>query len=255
LRSGWEPRRGSPGGAHSLIEVAIDTGSPAGLPLIGRREERERIETALRSGESLLVLGCAGAGKSCLLRACADEVPGTVFLPWQPSFHLLLSSLADALVPNTPPQTSVRLKGILWTALERQPARVILDGIAGASHPFYRFFQRLYFVPGMSIIASARDAFSLGALGRLFWDSRKTIQLGPLSDAEARELFDTAAKHYGLSATEPGDFCESVLECAKGNGGQIVEMCRLGSRPEYMTASGHIKFELVRIDSLVRTLG
>jgi hypothetical protein len=240
-----------------------DSGSSAALPLIGRRQERERIETALRNGQSLLVLGCAGAGKSCLLRACADEVPGTVFLAWQPNLHLLLSSLAAALVRNgheplagtVPRQTSVRLKGLLWTALERQPARVILDGIAGASHPVYRFFQRLYFIPGMSIIASARDALALDALGRLFWDPRKTIQLEPLSDAEARELFDNAAKHYGLSAADPDDFRGRVLECAKGNGGQIVEMCRLGARPEYMTASGRVKFELVLIDSLVRTLG
>jgi hypothetical protein len=185
----------------------------------------------------------------------------------------LLTTLANALVRNchepllramphhaagvawVSTQTSVHLKGILWTALEHQPARVILDGIAGASHPVYRFFRRLYFVPGMSIIASARDALSLGALGRLFWDPRKTIQLGPLSDAEGRELFDSASKHYGLGATEAGDFRERVLECAKGNGGQIVEMCRLGSRPEYLTASGRIRFELVRIDSLVWTLG
>jgi hypothetical protein len=225
--------------------------------VIGRRQERERIEAALRNGHSLLVLGPAGAGKSCLLRACAEGVPGTVFIPWRPNLHLLLSSLAAALVRNGDerPQTSVRLKGILWTALERQPARVILDGIAGASHPVYRFFQRVYFVPGMSIVASARDAFALGALGRLFWDPRRTIQLGPLSDAEARELFDDASKHYGLSGAEPGGFRERVLECAKGNGGQIAEMCRLGSRPEYRTASGRIKFELVRIDSLVRTQG
>ncbi len=214
------------------------------------------MKAALRNGESLLVLGCAGAGKTCLLQECAGEVSGTVFIPWGPSLHGLLESLAAALLPegHQPPHTSVRLKGALFTALERRPARIILDGVSGASHPVYRFFQRVYFIPGMSLIVSARNAVALGALARLFWDPRNTIQLGPLSDAEARELFDDASRRYGLSDAHMVDFRERVLECAQGNGGQIVEMCRLASRPEYVTASGRIKFELVRIDSLAQTL-
>ena len=104
-------------------------------------------------------------------------------------------------------------------------------------------------------MASARDAFGLGALARLSWDPRKTLQLKPLSDAASTALFDRAVHKYGVHAGNLDQFRSRVLDAAAGNGGQIVEMCRLASRPEYLTATGRIKFELVRIDCLVRTMG
>jgi hypothetical protein len=107
----------------------------------------------------------------------------------------------------------------------------------------------------MSIVASARDAFALGALGHLFWDPAKTLRLKPLNDAASAELFETAARHYGVAAANLEDFRGRALETASGNGGQIVEMCRLAAKPEYLTASGKIKLELVRIDSLIGTMG
>jgi energy-coupling factor transporter ATP-binding protein EcfA2 len=243
------------------------------LPLIALQPEQKRVETALRKGESLLVLGPKGCGKTRLLRECSLSVSGTAFVQYSASFHLLLQGLALALmeaghthisrcVPGgvepakwLSKQTSVHLRGILWKALEKQPARIVLDGIDSSSFPVLRFFQRIYFVRGMSIVASARDAFALGALGRIFWDPRKTLQLKSLNDAASAELFETVARHYGIAAANMGNFRERALGAAAGNGGQIVEMCRLASKPEYLSASGKIKFELVRIDSLVRTMG
>jgi hypothetical protein len=245
----------------------------AHLPLIALRGERKRIEAALRNGESLLVLGPRGCGKTRLLAECSLAVPGTAFVHYSANPHLLLQSLALALMATghkhilhclpggsapakwTAKQTSVYLRGILWKALEKQPARIVLDGVDSASFPVLRFFQRIYFVRGMSIVASARDAFALGALGRLFWDPAKTLRLKPLNDAASAELFETAARHYGVAAANLEDFRGRALETASGNGGQIVGMCRLAARPEYLTASGRIKLELVRIDSLIGTMG
>jgi energy-coupling factor transporter ATP-binding protein EcfA2 len=239
---------------------------PASFPLIGLGPEQKRIETALRDGESLLVLGPRGCGKTHLLRECSLAVQGTAFVQYTANLHLLLRALARALVDaghdgtlrsaasRTKP-TSVHLRGVLWNALERHPARIIIDGIDSASFPVLRFFRRIYFVRGMSIVASARDAFGLGALARLFWDPRKTLQLNPLNDASSAELFEQAAHTYGVHAANMDEFRSRVLDAATGNGGEIVEMCRLASRPEYLSATGRIKFELVRIDCLVRTMG
>jgi len=237
----------------------------ASLPLVGLGPEQKRIETALRNGESLLVLGPRGSGKTHLLRECSHRVPGTAFVPYSSNLHLFLQTLSLGLVDagyddtlcaagRTKP-TSVHLRGMLWNALEKRPARIIIDGIDSASFPVLRFFQRIYFVRGMSIVTSARDAFGLGALGRLFWDPRKTLQLKPLSDAASTALFKRAVHAYGVRAANLDEFRRRVLDAAAGNGGQIVEMCRLASRPEYLTATGRIKFELVRIDCLVSTMG
>jgi energy-coupling factor transporter ATP-binding protein EcfA2 len=236
------------------------------LPLVGRGPEQKRIETALRNGESLLVLGPRGSGKTHLLRQCSLAVCGTVFVQYSSNLHLLLQALAKALIDagcNRIPRglisgtkpTSVHLRGVLWNALEKHPARIVLDGIDSASFPVLRFLQRIYFVRGMSIVASARDAFGLGALGHLFWDPRKTLQIKPLGDAASAELFEQAVHTYGVHAANLNEFRSRVLDAVAGNGGEIVEMCRLAARPEYLTATGRIKFELVRIDCLVSTMG
>ncbi len=243
------------------------------LPLVALGPERKRIESALGNGESLLVLGPGGCGKTRLLVECCRSAPSTAFVRYSAKLHLLLQGVARALidaghtavsqcVPGgsepaqwTSRQTSVHLRGILWKALEKQPARMVVDGVDTASFPVLRFFQRIYFIQGMSMVVSARDAFALGALGRLFWDPGKTLQLKPLHDAASGELFETAARHYGVAAANLHEFRGRVLEAAAGNGGRIVEMCRLAAKPEYLTASGKIKIELVRIDSLIRTMG
>jgi len=232
------------------------------LPLAGLEQERKRIERALRNGDSLVVLGPPGSGKTRLLQECCRNVAGTAFVDYRANRHQLPRALSEALVAaghdgirqGAARQSAVHLRGMLWNALEKRPARLVVDGIGGASFPVLRFFQRIYFVPGMSIVASARDALALGALGRLFWDPRKTLQLTPLNDAASAELFGNAVSAFNVHASNLREFQSRVLQASAGNGGQIVEMCRLAARPGYRTGSGRIKFELVRIDSLVSTM-
>jgi len=224
------------------------------IPLIGRANEMSRLTDSLRNRESLLVLGPAGSGKTALLRAMAKE-EDFIYLRYSKTLHPLLVDLAGALLQLNPqPHTSVHLKGLLWAALEEEPRAIAIDGIDHASFPTYRFFQRLYFVKGVTLIATARDAISLGALGRLFWDPREILRLDPLHPADAGRLFDMAADRFGLRDLEVGDFRHKVLDAAKGNPGQIVEMCRMASNPMYVSGK-HIKFAPLRIDAVARFLG
>jgi len=240
---------------------ASDSVAPA-PPLVGIEAAQKRIEAALRNGESLVVVGPAGCGKTRLLQECCHAVPGTAFVEYRTNLHQFLQALATSLVEaghdripfDVTRKTSVHLRGVLWNALEKRPGRLIVDGVDSASFPVLRFFQRIYFVRGMSIVVSARDGVALGALGRLFWDPRKTVQLSPLNDAASAELFTRAIEACGVRAANLDEFRRRTLDAAGGIGGQIVEMCRLAARPEYLTRSGRIKFELVRIDSLVRTV-
>jgi hypothetical protein len=128
---------------------------------------------------------------------------------------------------------------------------MMLDGIAGASFPAYRFLQRIYHAPGMALYAASREAFSLGALSRLFWNPAKALNVPPLPERDAEQLFEAAADHFKLRNLDLDEFREKVLESADGNPGQIIEMCRLATQPRYH-AGRYIKFAPLRIDTVMK---
>jgi energy-coupling factor transporter ATP-binding protein EcfA2 len=245
-----------------------------GLPLIGLVRERQALVNAIDRRESLLLLGPGGSGKTTLVQSVLEsQSPGgtLIHIPHFETLHDLLVTIARGLFRSghklfrrkaaagpdwetwLDSQTSVHLKGLLWAALEAEPRTVIIDGVSAASHQTYRFLQRLYFAPGMAMVATARDHLHLGELARLFWDPRKTLQVQPLSQGDALRLFEAAADHFGLRELSLDDFREKVLDCARGNPGQIVGMCRLAAHPQYV-AGKYIKFALVRIDTMTRYL-
>jgi energy-coupling factor transporter ATP-binding protein EcfA2 len=243
------------------------------FPLIGLARERDRLIEALRRRQPLLLLGPAGSGKSALIRAAVAALPasqGILRLRYSSNLHRLLIELARGLLETghcslrralraenaetwVSRQTSVHLKGVLWSTLEAEPRAIILDGVDRASFPMYRFLQRLYFAKGMGFVAAAREPAGLGALGRLFWDPRITVQVRPLNEPDAARLFDLAAESFYLHNLNVREFREKALDAAGGNPGQIIEMCRMATNPAYVSGR-HIKFAPLRIDMVMKFL-
>jgi len=118
---------------------------------------------------------------------------------------------------------------------------MILDGVTGAGFPTYRFLQRIYHTPGMTLFAASRDTVSLGALVRLFLNRAQTLSIPPLPERDAEQLFEAAASNFKLGHLDLAEFREKALESARGNPGQIIEMCRLAAQPQYHTGR-HINF-------------
>jgi hypothetical protein len=248
--------------------------SPNSFPLMGLASECHRLATALRKRQPLLIIGPSGSGKTALIAAALANLPmpeGIISIQHCSNLHHLLTDLARALLGTghrtfrkltgagkdaekwLSQQTSVHLRGVLWTSLEAEPRVIILDGVASAGFPMYRFLQRLYFIKGVALVASARDPVSLGALARLFWDPRNTIHLHPLNEADANQLFDLAIARFDLGHLDIEEFRLRALEAAKGNPGQLIEMCRFASNPMYISGR-HIKFAPLRIDVLMKFL-
>lgn len=242
------------------------------LPLVGLRAECQRLVSALQKRQRLLILGPAGSGKSALIAhsvAGLESHQDIITIPYSANLHHLLIDLSRILLRTDhsaflklarlgddperwlSQQTSVHLRGLLWTALETEPRVIILDGISSAGFPTYRFLQRLSFAKGVGLIASARDPISLGALSRLFWDPRNTMLIPPLNDSEAKQLFDMAIRHFDLNHLEIEEFRVKAIGAAQGNPGQLIEMCKLAANPIYISGT-HIKFAPLRIDALMK---
>jgi len=239
------------------------------LPTVGMVREIERLSLAFATGDPLLLLGPLGSGKTRLIQEALSGNPQVLYVGWEPALHALLTAMARALIatrhaefisrakPGADPdgwlavQTSIHLKGLLWTALEISPVSIALDGIAGAGFPTYRFMQRIYHTRGMSLFAASRDAISLGTLARLFWNPAKVLNIPPLHERHAEQLFESAADCFKLRNLDLDDFRAKVLESARGNPGQIIEMCRLAAQPQYHVGR-YIKFSPLRIDAVMK---
>jgi len=239
------------------------------LPFVGMAKERQRLSLAFETGDPLLLLGPQGCGKTTLIQEAISSNHHLLYIAWEPTLHALLTAMARALIAarhagfisrakqGADPeawltaQTSIHLKGLLWSAMECSPVPMMLDGVTGAGFPTYRFLQRIYHTPGMALFAASRDAFSLGALARLFWNPAKALNIPPLHERDAEQLFEAAVDHFKLRNLDLDEFREKVLESARGNPGQIIEMCRLATQPQYH-AGRYIKFAPLRIDTVMK---
>jgi energy-coupling factor transporter ATP-binding protein EcfA2 len=242
--------------------------------LVGLEREFQRLTVALRQHQSLLVLGPSGSGKTALITAVLKDQSGREIISIQHplNLHDLLVNLARSLLDTghsafrrlarpgndaekwLAQQSSVHLKGLLWAALEAEPRAIVIDGVVACGFPMYRFLQRLYFTKGTALVVSARDPITLGITSRLFWDPRNTIHLRPLNARDARSLFDSAVARFGIGHLDIEEFRGKALTAAKGNPGQLIEMCRLASNPMYVTGL-HIKFVPLWIDVRMKFIG
>jgi hypothetical protein len=201
------------------------------LPFVGRQRELRELVAALRTGQPRLILGPAGIGKRRLAELAAAL------------------GCSHRQFPSLPKTTSPALKALVQNALCRAPQCVVVEDLHDADPRMYRFLQKLYYIPGVSLIVTATSRADLGFVRKLLWDPREEIFLEPLSRAEAQWLFDEAVRRFGIESLKIDDFGRKVLAAAKGNPGQILAMCRMAAKPEYQRGS-QIKFLPLRMDVL-----
>ena len=255
----------------------------ANLPaeaLVGREMELRRLLDAIRKRQSMLIWGPHDAGKTALLRAAvaelsAEERSSCICWPGPASRKQLLSHFIGRLFELGNPfvrtkahadganpaslsrwlasQTSLRLRGILFTAAAPGEYRIFLDHFPPASHDAARLIQELmqrcktpvYLTgPGFSV----KD---IGFAWSLYWNDALRIHLGPLNLEDARSLFDICVKRLGLDAFDLADFREEVLRWSGHLPGAIMRMCELAANARYRYRD-RIKTKLVHVDYLMQ---
>src|ERR1035437_2580113 len=68
------------------------------LPFVGMAKERQRLSLAFETGDSLLLLGPQGSGKTRLIHEALSSNSRLLYIAWVPTLHALLTAMARTLI-------------------------------------------------------------------------------------------------------------------------------------------------------------
>jgi energy-coupling factor transporter ATP-binding protein EcfA2 len=249
--------------------------------LVGRKEELQHVLAAIRKRNSLLIWGPTDVGKTSLIKAAIAALAEAerhtcIYWTGAASGKQLLShfvgqlyELGDSFVRKKVhsdggtaitlnrwlrEQTSLRLRGILFTALEHSDYRFFVDHFPPPTHNMVRLMKEILYRCKTPIYLAARSHSQdeIGYAWSLYWNDKLRIHLGPLSERASRELLETCIGRFGLTSLDLADFREDVLRLSGHLPGGIVKMCELAGNSRYHYRD-QIKIKLVHVDYLLQS--
>lgn len=249
--------------------------------LVGRREERRSLGVAIQKRESRLVWGPMDSGKTALIKTVISELPeveqrSCVFWTGAASGKQLLSHFVGQLYEKGDSyvrrkvhtdgateaslhrwlnkQSSLRLRGILFTALTAGDYRFFIDHFPPPTHNMARLMKEIMFRCGTPIYLIARGISQqeIGYAWSLYWNDSLRLHLGPLPKRHARELLELCVNKFGLNSLDLEDFREDVLHLSGLLPGSILKMSRLAANSKYHYGD-RIKTKLVHVDYLLQS--
>ncbi len=248
--------------------------------LIGREKELRHLQLALRKGQSQLIWGGSHSGKTFLISKLLSELPESErckCICWsggasrrQLVEHLIreLYLVGDPVVRRKAQadgyneatlsrwisqQSALRLRGILFTAAEQGDYRFFLDHLSPVTHTLAQLLKEIVYRTKTPVYLTG-PGYSQGDIGyawSLYWTDKYRIQLGPVSEAAARELVEICIKRYGLASLDLSDFRNDLLRLSGYLPGSIVKMCELAANPRYHYGD-QVKMKLLHVDYLLQ---
>jgi hypothetical protein len=249
--------------------------------LIGRKEELRELLAAIQQRASRLVWGPTDAGKTSLIKRAISEVSeaerrNCIYWAGAASGRQLLSHFvgrlyelgdlfvqkkvhADGATDNSldrwlHKQTSLRLRGILFTASTQGDYRFFIDQFPPPTHNMARLMKEMMYRCKTPIYLTARDysKSQIGYAWSLYWNDELRIHLGPLNERSARKLLETSISRFGLTSLDLEEFREDILRLSGHVPGSIVKMCEMAADSRYHYRD-QIKIKLVHVDYLVQS--
>ena len=249
--------------------------------LIGRKDELRELRVAIEKRESRLLWGPMDAGKTALIKAAITALSGaerrnSVFWTGAASIRELLShfvgqlyELGDSFVRKKVhadgateiplnrwlrKQSSLRLRGILFSASTQGDYRFFLDHFPPPTHNMARLMKEIMYRCKTPIYLAARgfSQHEIGYAWSLYWHDALRVHVGPLNQRAARELLEICIRNLRLDSLDLEDFREDILRLSGHLPGSIVRMCELASDSRYHYGD-RIKINLVHVDYLMHS--
>jgi len=150
-------------------------------------------------------------------------------------------------------QTSLRLRGILFTASAQGDYRFFVDHFPPPTHHMAHMMKEIMYRCKTPVYLAARDYSQreVGYAWSLYWHDGLRVHLGPLNQRAARELLEICIQGLGLDTLDLEDFREDILRLSGHLPGSIVRMCELAADSRYHYRD-RIKTKLVHVDYLLR---
>lgn len=257
------------------MPVATSVGSP-----IGRDSEISRLKTAIHRRESRLIWGPAGAGKTSLIRTAVEQLPkheNRSCIYWtgaatgrQLVQHIVASlyqagdtfvqkkvhadgARETSLRPWLNRQSTLRLRGILFTAAENGNYRFFLDHIPTPGSKLVKTMKEFIFHCKTPVYLTG-EGFTQREIGdawSLYWTHEYRIHLGPLIEHAAQELLEMCIRKFRLDVLDLDGFREEILHLSERLPGAIVGMCELAADQRYHFGE-RIKTKTLHVDYVMK---
>ncbi len=252
--------------------------------VIGRENEARRLTEAVVKGETRIIFGPSGIGKTVLVQKVIRELPpelskhclyiGT-FKDLQDLLRQLIFKLYDLKDSNLRQQLhsngitvlsfanwlkslpSPNLSGTLYRTVEQGDYRIFVDHIPPLTHPVAKIIKELFWMRKAPVYLLLHDEVSQNfyRFNHFFYlGDRERLTLQPLQSDAASALLELSIQRFGLTHLDLSAFREEVLELSKQVPGAIVKMCALAADPRYQYGS-QVKVRSVYIDYLMRGRG
>ncbi|HXF93971.1 MAG TPA: ATP-binding protein [Nitrospiraceae bacterium] len=252
---------------------------------LGREEIVELLVNSIRQGQSVLLIGAEGTGKTAILHTVMDDagrfgnVRTPIYCEEAATLKHLLRAIAQALFVwrerrpvarrTDPPDTSScgavrngsfttcsigQLRRMVWPRLRSGRYALLLDHIGQVRGAYAAFLEELAEDLGVPIVAAVRS-LSPREIGKLWWVGWgfAKIELSNLAPSEARRLIEHLLDREGATVPDREDFVRKVLRLTDGNPRLITRLCEMARQPRYQIG-GRTDVRLLSLDLKIQQL-